>query len=353
MNKVEMPQIGKISPEVFDTIIYPHLGAENKNIIIGPKNGVDTGIVDLGNGNVMATTTDPIFIVPEYGFKRAAWFAVHILVSDAVTSGLKPDYITVDFNLPLKMTTDEFTLMWETMDEEFKRMGIAVISGHTAKYAGVDYPMVGGATVICIGKKEEYIGPEFVKEEDDIIITKGAAIEAAGLFIASVPHIIEEKLGREFLDKAEGIFWKMSVVEDALTAIEAGVRDNGVSMMHDATECGVWGGLFEIANTSGKGMRIDKEAIPVDPAIQKVCDLFRIDPYSSISEGTLLITCRKEHSAEVIKKLTEKNIDSAVIGSIMDRDYGMKIVEEGEETELNHPRIDPFWEAFDRALKGS
>jgi len=351
MANVELPEIGKISPEVFEKIIYPHLGKSNSNIIIGPRNGVDTGIINLGNGKVMATTTDPVFIVPEYGFKRAAWFAVHILVSDAVTSGLKPEYITIDLNLPLKMNTEEFTEIWTTMDDEFKKIGISVISGHTAKYAGVDYPMVGGATVICIGNENEYVGPDFVKEGDDIIITKGAAIEATGLFVASVPHLIERKFGKKFLEKAENIFWQMSVVEDALTAVSVGVRENGVTMMHDATECGVWGGLFEIANTTQKGMKVYKERIPVMEEVKKVCDYFKIDPYSSISEGTLLITCREHKSNEIINKLEEKGIVAEIIGKVMEKDYGIKLVENGKEIDLKHPVVDPFWQAFDKALK--
>lgn len=349
---IEMPEIGKISPEVFDQIIYPHLGSPNEKIIIGPQNGVDTGIVHLGNCKVMATTTDPVFIVPEYGFKRAAWFAIHILVSDAVTSGLKPIYLTIDLNLPLKMQTEEFKLMWQTMDEELKKMGIAVISGHTAKYAGVDYPMVGGATVICIGDEDQYIGPSFVKEGDDIIITKGAGIEATGLFIASVPHTIEREFGAQFLKEAEDIFWQMSVVKDAEIAVSVGVRDRGISLMHDATECGVWGGLFEIANTTDKGLLIEKDLIPVNQYVRQVCDLFNIDPYSSISEGTLLLTCCNDKSQEVVDKLIKHNIQAAVIGKIKPKEYGIRMIDQNEEKDLKHPRIDPFWQAFDKALKG-
>lgn len=349
--QVEMPAIGKISPEVFENIILPRLGAPSSRVIIGPKNGVDTGLVDLGNGRVMAMTTDPVFIVPQYGFSRAAWFAIHILVSDAVTSGLAPTYLTIDLNLPLKMTTNEFSEMWGAMDTELKKFGIAVISGHTAKYAGTDYPMVGGATVLCIGDKEKYIGPSFVREGDDIIITKGAAIEAAGLFAASLPGLIEKEFGRSFQKDAEKIFWQMSVVEDALTAVQAGVRDEGVSMMHDATECGVWGGLFEMAGSSGLGMRVHKEKIPVDPVVRQICDYFKIDPYSSISEGTLLLTCRSQKSAGVIRLLEKKGIRAAVIGTMTRADEGMRIVIGNTEKALVHPVVDPFWQAFDRALK--
>ncbi len=347
----KLPEIGKISPEIFNKIIYPHLGVENKNILVPPTHGIDTGIVSLGNGKVMATTTDPIFIVPAYGFKKAAWFAVHILVSDAVTSGLAPTYITMDFNLPLTITTEEFTEMWLTMDKEFKEMGISVISGHTAKYAGVDYPMVGGATVICIGDEDKYVTPYFVEKGDDIVITKGAAVEAAGLFIVTFPEVIKKEFGEQFFKEAENIFWDMSVVKDATIAVEVGVRDNGVTSMHDATECGVIGGLFEIASTAHKGIEIYKDNIPVKDKVKQICEFFNIDPFISISEGTLLITVRPHKTEELINKLNKAGIEAAKIGKIVDEKDGLNIIENGKKSELKHPRIDPFWPAFDNAFK--
>lgn len=54
----ELPEIGKISPEIFDELIFPRLGKKTKDVLVGPQNGVDIGVVDLGNGKVMATTTD-------------------------------------------------------------------------------------------------------------------------------------------------------------------------------------------------------------------------------------------------------------------------------------------------------
>ena len=74
----ELPEIGKISPEIFNELIYPRLGAKSKSVIVGPQHGVDVGIVEIG-GKAVALTTDPVFIVPEYGWERAAWFAIHIL----------------------------------------------------------------------------------------------------------------------------------------------------------------------------------------------------------------------------------------------------------------------------------
>ena len=130
----ELP-LGKISPEIFKEIIYPRLGARSSNVIIGPQNGVDIAITKVGN-KVMATTTDPVFIVKEYGFKKAAWFAVHILASDVAVSGIKPRYLAVDLNLPPGMSEDVLKTIWETVDRECKKLGISVLTGHTGRYPG-------------------------------------------------------------------------------------------------------------------------------------------------------------------------------------------------------------------------
>ncbi len=351
-NRSELPAVGKISPEIFDEIILPQLGAPSANILVGPQHGVDVGVVDIGGGQVMALTTDPFFIVPQYGWERAAWFAVHILASDAATSGLRPTYMTVDLNLPRSITRDDLEVMWSTVHRECQKIGIAIVTGHTARYDGTDYPMVGGATVIAIGPKDKYVTPKMARVGDSVIITKGAAIEATGLFAATFPQLVAEKYGPEVAARAEDIFWQMSVVEDALTAASVGVRDEGVTAMHDATECGVWGGLYEVARASGVGLRVYKERIIVKDEVRKVCELFAIDPYSSISEGTLVMTCRPHKAEAVLAALVAKDIAASVVGEVLPESAGLVYVEGGSERPLRHPVVDPFWEAFNRAVTG-
>ena len=295
----ELPEIGKISPEIFNELIFPRLGAKSRSVIVGPQHGVDVGIVEIGD-KAVALTTDPVFIVPEYGWERAAWFAIHILASDAVTSGLKPKYLSIDLNLPMEMTKEQLEIVWDTMHKECKKLGIAVVCGHTARYENCHYPMVGGATVICVGEKDEYVTPKMARSGDKIIITKGPAIEATGIFAAMFPKVIEREFGAEFSKRAQEVFYKMSVVEDALTAVSVGVRDSGITSMHDATESGVWGGLYEIAQAANLGVRVEKERIVVEKCVPEICKYFGIDPYASISEGTLIMSCR-EHKAEEVK----------------------------------------------------
>ena len=346
----KLPEVGKISPDIFQQIIKPRLGAPDPRVLVGPQHGVDVGIVDIGGGQVMAISTDPFFIVPDYGWRRAGWFAVNILASDAATSGLRPVYLTVDLNLPRSMTRDELDAMWSAVDESCRELGMAIVTGHTARYDGCNYPMVGGATVISVGARDAYVTPAGARVGDAVIVTKGAAIEATGLFGVTFPGRIAAELGAEVARAAEGLFYQMTVVKDAMTAVEVGVREQGVTAMHDATECGVWGGLSEIAEASGVGMVVERSAVPVRPEARAICEHFGMDPYSAISEGTLLLTCRPHVAAAVLARLGGVGIEASRIGEIVPAERGVRLVEGGRERELAHPRVDPFWEAFARAL---
>ena len=346
----EMPEIGKISPAVFNEVIFPRLGAKSDKILVGPQHGVDVGIVEIGN-KAVSFTTDPVFIVPEYGWERAAWFAIHIIASDSVTSGLRPKYLSIDLNLPMAMTRKQLEITWDVIHKECEKLGIAVVTGHTARYENCGYPMVGGATMVGIGELNEYVTPRFAKAGDKIIITKGPAIEATGIFATMFPQLIEKQFGRNFSGKVQKIFYMMSVVEDALTAITVGVRDNGVSAMHDATECGIWGGLYEVAQAAGLGVRVKKEKIVVTDGVLEICQWLGIDPYASISEGTLIIACRPHKAENIVRVLASKGIKSSIVGELTSEKKGMTLLEGGKEKKLEHPIVDPFWRAFYDAIE--
>jgi hydrogenase expression/formation protein HypE len=345
----EMPEIGKISPDVFEKVILPFLGAKDSNILVGPQNGVDVGIAEIG-GKAVSFTTDPVFIVPEYGWERAAWFAIHIIASDSVTSGLKPRYLSIDLNLPMEITSTQLETVWGTIHKECKKLGIAVITGHTGRYENCHYPMVGGATIVGIGEIDHYVTPSLARAGDKIIITKGPAIEASGIFATMFPDRLEKEFGPDFSRRAQEIFFKMSVVEDAMAAVSVGVRDNGVTAMHDATECGIWGGLFEIAQAAGLGVTIDKESIVVEDCVKDICGFFGIDPFASISEGTLILSCRPHKAQDILDALRNKEIKASIVGELTEAGKGMILIQDGKPGKLVHPVVDPFWRAFYNAL---
>jgi hydrogenase expression/formation protein HypE len=159
-----------------------------------------------------------------------------------------------------------------------------------------------------------------------------------------------KKYSKSLVDRAKSLCKQMTVVKDALTAMEAG----GVTAMHDATEGGVIGGLFEIANASGVGMGIEEDSFIYPEEVKMVCDAFHIDPISAIAEGSLLITARPTHSGVIIEKLKGIHIDASIIGKVT-KDQETRIIKrlDGSVVQLAIPDQDPFWPVFFEGLKQS
>jgi len=346
MNTSKLSKLGKIHREFFDRVIYPQLGAVNENIVIGPRHGVDYGVLRIGD-RYLALSTDPFFIVPQYGFSRAAWFGFHIIMSDVAVSGLEPKYLAIDLNLPPEMSEEQLEEMWKAVHLESQKYGISVITGHTARYSGCNYPMVGGATGIAVGDKNELRGPHKVKVGDHIVVTKGPAVETTGLLAVSFPQKFIEAGGTYFQREAENIFYQMSVLDDCAIAREY----PGVHVMHDATEYGLRGGLYEMAQAGKFGIHVFQADIPVQPVIQKTAELFDFDPFSAISEGTLILTVDPKESSDLIKAFGENRILSSIIGEVIPEAKGMKIQRDGADQTLEFPKVDPYWILADELSK--
>jgi hydrogenase expression/formation protein HypE len=337
---------GKATAELFEQVILRRLGAGDADILEGPRHGVDVGVVRVADGVAMALTTDPLFVVPAYGWERAAWFAVHILASDAATSGLPLRWMTVDLNLPPDVPDDDLTALWGAFSAACAALGIAIVTGHTARYDGCAWPMVGGATCLALGPADAYVTPTMARRGDLVVVTKGAAIEATALFAAAFPERLVAGVGRDTVRAADALFERMTVVPEARAAAAFGLRDAGVTSMHDATEGGVLGGLLEVAVACRGGIRVDLGAIPIRPEVRAVCDHVGIDPYVSISEGTLIATVVPALAQAFVRTLAGLGIEAAVVGEVTPPEAGHVLVEGGREGPLEHPGLDPFWGAF-------
>ncbi|HKZ23451.1 MAG TPA: AIR synthase family protein [Thermoplasmata archaeon] len=340
--------MGKVSRSFFETVIARHLGRRRKDVLVGPANGVDVGVVQLPDGRALISTTDPIYIVPPYGWERAAWFAFHILASDLTTSGVAPQYVTLDWNLPMDIEDDQIETMLRTIDRECRKYGAAIVTGHTGRYEGCAYPMVGGATFLAIAPKDGWVTADMARPGNRLIVTKTAALEATAILANTFVDLVEGKLGAATTTRARGLFESMSTVDDALAAAGVGLRKRGVWAMHDATEGGVRNAVWEMAQASGIGVDVDLSDVPIDPSVAEVSKVFEMDPLDAISEGTLLIAVEPDASEEVIARLKRKGILGVDIGAFTKK--GGHCRDRGRA--LTPANRDPFWVAFSRALAG-
>jgi hydrogenase maturation factor len=199
---------------------------------------------------------------------------------------------------------------------------------------------------MALGPSDAYVTPTMARPGDAIVLTKGAAIETTALFAATFPDRLSAALGPAIVSAADALFEKMTVVPEARVAAAFGLRQKGVTSMHDATEGGVLGGLVEVAAASGSGLMVDLDAIPIRPEVRAVCDHVGIDPLISISEGTLIATVVPNRAEAFVAALADEGIDAAIIGQMAEVELGRIAIRGGKQTALLHPGADPFWAAF-------
>jgi hydrogenase expression/formation protein HypE len=354
--------LGKLLPAEFERIIAPRLGAARPEVLVGPRPGADCAIVKLSAGRVMALTSDPLSVIPGLGFAASARLACHLLASDLWTSGIPPAYATVSLNLPPHMADHELAEYSQAMGDELQRLEVAIVGGHTGRYAGCDYSIIGAATLIGVGDEGRYVTPSMAAAGDRIIVTKGCAIEATAIAAHLVPERLLAALEGTGVARAEAeatlassraSLARVSVVTDCRVALRVGVRDRGVSALHDATEGGVLGGLLELAKASGTDLRIERGRIPLSAATRAACQAWGdIDPYWALSGGTLIAAVRPAHAATVRAALADEGIESAEVGEAMPGSGTLWLTEpDGAVKKIAAPEPDPYWGAYDRATR--
>jgi hydrogenase maturation factor len=352
MRSKRSPRSGKIDAELFNQVIQPRLGKRREAVLVGPGSGLDVGVIDIGHGRVMVTTTDPLAMNPRLGSKRSAWMALHVVASDLATSAMGPEYLTVDINLPPEYPETEFAEFWDEFHKECDRLGFTIVTGHTGKYEGAAFPIVGAATAISIGSSDRYVTPAMIQPGDILLMTKQAGLEAAVMLAVSFPEAASEVIGHDAVNYLASRFYDLSVVHDCSVAASCGLRNNGVRAMHDATEGGVINGVIEMANAASTGVKLDLDSVPTDETVARLCDHYGINPVSTVSEGCLLIAAAPDHGDRIIKEMSKQGVEARRIGVFNEPDQGY-VLENGLEKPMEASGEDKYWDAYFRELTKS
>ena len=342
--------LGKPNRSYLSRVIYQHLGAPKREVIVGPRFGVDNAVVRIATKRVMVATADPLSFIPALGARDSAWLSVNLIASDLTTSGFQPQYGVFDFNLPPQMSDKQFTDYWVSFHNESRRLGLAIIGGHTGRYEGCDYTVIGGGMMYAVGDESKYLTSEMGEKDDDIILTKGAAIETTAVLTKVFPKTVRRALGDRLFERARKYLGKVSTVTDALTAVKVGVHENGVTSMHDATEGGVIAAICELATASRLGADLDLKAMPMTQETEEICKVFGIDPSTSLSEGSLVITCRPMKTGKLLARLREAKIEANVVGQLTTSSAVYATGNEGRRR-VRYPKFDPYWRAYWNATR--
>jgi hydrogenase expression/formation protein HypE len=140
-------------------------------------------------------------------------------------------------------------------------------------------------------------------------------------------------------------------VKDALTAASIGIHENGVTAMHDATEGGVVAAVIELATASNLGAELNLSKSMISDETAELCKFFRIDPWTSLSEGSLIIACRPGKTSKLLSKLNSKGIQSRIIGHMTSRGKAVFATTGGRRNRVSYPKVDPYWKVYWKGIE--
>ncbi len=273
-----MVYLGKLPPPLLEKIVFPFQGTKRKEVLFGAGLGRDCGIVNFGE-DLVAVTCDPITGAP--GFLGI--FAVQVVVNDLVCSGAEPVALLLSLIFPPHSSPEEIEGIMREVDTVCREFGIAVLGGHTEISPVVTKPLVHCAG---LGRVRPGFVPDVtaVAPGDAILITKGVGIEGTAILAWERESELQEAFGARFAERAKGFLSMMSVFPEARVILPLKPH-----CLHDVTEGGLLGALWEVCSGRGLGFEIEEQRVFVFPETESIAHYFHIDPLRLISSGTLLV----------------------------------------------------------------
>ena len=104
--------------------------------------------------------------------------------------------------------------------------------------------------------------------------------------------------------------------------------------MHDPTEGGLSGGLYELATASSVGFDIEAGSIPVLPQCRLFCEALGLDPLGLIASGSLLAAVAPSSADATLTAMSNEGIDARVIGVANDSAGEITLHSEGSASEF-------------------
>lgn len=322
--------IGKVPVEVLKDIIIGRITTKRKEVLVGSAVGEDCAVLDFQD-QLCVISTDPITgAVTDIGS-----LAIDVACNDIASNGAEPVAVMMTVLAPEGTTAGDLSKIMEDASRAAARVNVEIMGGHTEVTDVVNRLLI---STVALGKhpRNRMVTTAGAQVGDVVFMTKTAGLEGTAILAHDYEERLKDRMPGEQLKRAKELKESISVVPEGLIAGEIGVHS-----MHDVTEGGVEGALWELAEASGKGLRIHLDAIPVLPETAEICRIFDINPHRLISSGVMLITLSQDRSNQLEKALEEAGIHWSRIGTVTESERIM--IRQGKETPLEPPESDELY----------
>lgn len=326
-------KVGKLNWDDLKEIINSNKSVDRNDVRIKSGVGEDCSVIEFGDFECVVST-DPITGADSDIGK----LAVHVNCNDIASCGVEPVGILVTILAPEKTTLDELKSIMKEIDEECKALNVEILGGHTEITRSVN-KLIVSCTAIGKGVKGSAVATSGAKINDDIVVTKNLAMEGTSIAVNDYFQFASDILLNEEVEEARSYVNNLSVVKEGIISGEFGVNS-----MHDITEGGVLGALWEMADASKVGFKVYEEKMPISKVTEKICSSLKVDPLRFISSGSMLITT--SDGMGLVKELEIKGIKATIIGKIT-KEKGI-LVKDNIEQEVMPPERDELFTIEER-----
>ena len=296
--------VGKLSNEDLDAMILSKLESKRKEVLGASSIGEDTALLDL-EGDYVVLSSDPITGAAE----NLGTLAIHISVNDVATKSADAVGVLLTLLLPVNTSSRDIETIMADAQRAADEVNMDIIGGHTEITDAVSKPVMI-STVIGRVAKEHMPDPSAVKPGDVVAMSKYAGLEGTAILCTDCAHGLKD-MGDELLSQGQELMKELSVQKEGEAAASYSIR-----AMHDVTEGGVEGAIWEMAQALGVGMYIEKDAIPVLDSTKALAKIADIDLYRLISSGSMLVVMDRDDFEPMRKELEERSILFTKIGEI-------------------------------------
>lgn len=303
---------GKVTQDVLRRCVLNRLGVPSERVLRGAALGEDAPIIDMG-AKVLVAKANPITGADG----NIGRLAVHVNANDVAARGARPLWFMNTIFLPEGATEARLEEIMEEIDRACKELGVQLIGGHTECVAGLDKPIIAGF-MMGEAPKNRYVTTGGARPGDRVILTKTAGLEGTSILASDLEERLKRKIDQKTLQRARKMIDAISVVPEALKAVDAG----GVHSMHTPTEGGVLNGLYEMAAAARVGLSVEENLIPVAPETAVIAETLGVDPLKLLSSGALLMAVDEAGVGKVLAVLEGIGVQATIIGEVKERAEG-------------------------------
>ena len=327
-----MLKTGKLDSDLLKKLVFDKITYRSDDVKVRPGIGEDCAVVDYGDYECIMSTDPITAAVSDIGR-----LSIHITCNDIASNGVQPLGIMLAVMLPEGTREQDVEHIMGQAAETAGSLGVEIIGGHTEITPAVKQPVIVSTAIGRALSGHSQSGND-MSEGDYIMMSKSVGLEGRGIIACDYEKQLEDVLTKEEIDRAKSFLDLVSVVPEGVAAGTVGTHG-----MHDVTEGGIMGAVWEMCQIARKGAEIWEDEIPVEPETKKICRNFDIDPMRLISSGSMVIVAPEDKKDDMLAAMEKAGVRCTVIGRIKDESFGIMKTFGGEASEVEPPYADELY----------